>query len=169
MKIALFLLAVSLADPETAANDEHLAPFFARTARLHGADYVTHRSLLERRGKDTVPFLERQLKSSDWRARDLARALLPRIGEPEKAARWLRVLARSSAWYGFTFRDDGSLHVTLKARDGTAPRKPGRPEAAVGVVQALAAIGDRESAPLLIDTLKKARRGKLVTSLAVAL
>src|SRR5262249_7005996 len=95
------------------ADDLSLAEAFATTAKFQGGAYRVGRNLLERQGKKIVPYLREQTKSADWQERDLARALLLHIEQPELAAACQRLQHDRKVWrdHKVILRDDGKVAI----------------------------------------------------------
>ena len=90
----------------SAAHELYIEDVFERTAGLFGDSYAISRDLLVRQGNRIAPFLRKRAQGEDWRERDLARAILLRLEDPDK----LDVLKRLLLWEPkLDFRKDGTV------------------------------------------------------------
>jgi len=139
---------VCLVSIAASAGELTLDEAFARAARLDGQPYALGRSLIERVGKDALPFLTEKAKSAEWRERDLAQALLLRIEQPDQVSLWVDALGGTDTAY--TPRDDGATVAKLSQRSADAARASGLPVPASNEV-----VFTREAVPLLLDLLRE--------------
>jgi len=119
---------------------------FAAAAGREGTAYAVARDALAILGNAILPLLKAEAKSTDWRRRGLAEALLLRITVPDKVAVWSRLW-----WWKhqLTFRDDGTVLVTFDPGEVTYYAKLGRKLPAVQ-----SAVLDRKAVPFLLDFLR---------------
>lgn len=147
-QFAFTLICLSLLPTMARTAPLEIEQVFDRTARLDGSAYRVGRGVLEREGERILPLLEAKARSSDWRERDLARALLLRSRKPEQVHAWLRAVS----WWNHTlaFREDGTVLVRFDPAEAEWLAKNGKqvPEIREVVV-------DSEAVPLLLDRLRE--------------
>jgi HEAT repeat protein len=132
-----------------AADEVKLEALFQKAARFDGSAYVVARDVLLRRGKAIVPLLEQRSRSQDWHQWSLAEALLLRLREPEKVARWRWALTYSR--YGqspLRRREDGALVATFDAAARQDAEKRGVRLGGSEVVL------DREALPVILEVMR---------------
>ncbi len=126
---------------------------FIQTAQLDGQAHAIGRSLFEREGKAILPFLRQKASSPVWRQRNLARALILRIEEPEKVALWLHAMAARHA--EVELGEEATVRVTLPPYEGPKPAQPGtEPEPTTVVI-------DRNAVPVILDRLRDTAGGRI--------
>ncbi len=143
---ASLCVAVGLLALPALADELSREQVFDRTAHLDGAAYTIGRSLFEREGERALPFLRGKANSPNWRERDLAKALILRIEQPEKVALWLHALSAPNA--DLEPGGKATVRITVPPYEAPKPAQPGRKPEPITVVM------DRSAAPVILDRLR---------------